>query len=72
MPNDTVLASANGLPASDPIFKALDKLRRAKTSYEEAKKAGKDIENANVKVAYPFKFRATVGDDTKVVTALFE
>jgi hypothetical protein len=72
MSKNTISASATGLPTSDPIFKALDKVRRTKAAYEEAKKAGKDIENANMKVAYPFKFRATIGDDTKVVSVLFE
>ncbi len=68
MSKKTISASATGLPASDPIFKALDKFRRAKASYDEAEKARKEIESANTKVAFPFKFRATMGEETKVVS----
>jgi hypothetical protein len=72
MSKTTISASATGLPASDPVFKALEKVRRAKASYEEAKQALKEIENANMKVAFPFKFRATIAGETKVVSSLFE
>jgi hypothetical protein len=61
-------ASATDLPSSDPILKALDKFSRAKNAYDEAKKARKEIENVNMKVAFPFKFRATMGEETKVVS----
>jgi hypothetical protein len=72
MSKNTISASATGLPTSDQILKALDKVRRTKAAYEEAQRACKEIENANMKVAFPFKFRATIADDTKVVSALFE
>jgi hypothetical protein len=72
MSKNTISASATGLPSSDPIFKALEKVRRTKASYEKAQRDCKEIENANVKVGYPFKFRATMAGETKVVCSLFE
>jgi hypothetical protein len=64
--------------ASDPICKALDKVRRTKASDdtkasdEEAPHAGREIEIANMNVVFPFKFRATMAGETKVDFSLFE
>jgi hypothetical protein len=68
LPN--ALSALATLAPSDPIFQALDVFRLAKSAYMEAKDAHKEIENVNFEVAFPFKFRATMGEETKVVSSL--